>query len=192
MLSSGSQKIIAIGASTGGVDAVENVLSSFPARTPPIVLAIHMQAGITKLFADQLDDTLPLSVKEAETGDILVPNQVLIAPAGKHMKIVNNAGKLTVECFLGPKVQFVIPSVDVLFESIAKEAKGRAVGVLLTGIGADGARGLMAMRNSGAETIGQDEKTSIVYGMPKVAMEMGAVMHQLPLGQIAGKILSLV
>ncbi|MCL2216272.1 MAG: CheB methylesterase domain-containing protein [Defluviitaleaceae bacterium] len=187
-----NQKVVAIGASTGGVDALERVLSQFPASMPPIVLAVHMAKGMTKLLANRFDDQLKLTAKEAETGDLLERGTVLIAPAGKHMKVINKNGRLAVECFIGPKVNHVIPSVDILFESLAPLTGKNAVGVILTGIGADGARGLVAMRDNGAATIGQDEKTCVVYGMPKVAKDMGAVQHELPLDLIAGKILSLV
>ncbi|MCL2840665.1 MAG: CheB methylesterase domain-containing protein [Defluviitaleaceae bacterium] len=189
MLNVGNQKVIAIGASTGGVDALEKVLMRLPVSIPPIVIAIHMAVGMTKLFSDRLDDLLRVNVKEAQTGDILTQGQVLIAPAGKHMKVVSRMGKLVVECFSGLKINHVIPSIDVLFESIAPLKGKNAVGVILTGIGADGAKGLLTMRTQGATTIGQDEKTSVVYGMPKVAMEIGAVQHQLPINMIADKIL---
>jgi len=192
MLSSGFNKVIAIGASTGGVEALETILSLLPARIPPVVLVIHMPVGFTKLFAARLDGLLRMSVKEAQSGDVLTQGQILIAPAGKHMKVVNRNGRLTVDCFVGPKVQFVIPAADVLFESVAEHVKKNAIGVILTGMGADGARGLLAMREQGAKTIGQDKATSIIYGMPKVAMDMGAVEHQLPLSKIADKIMSLV
>ena len=192
MVSSGNIKTIAIGASTGGVDALATILKQLPPETPPILLTIHMQPGMTRLYADQLDNQLVLSVKEAETGDALLTGSVLVAPTGKHMKVVNRCGNLSVNCQPGEKVQHALPSVDVLFESVAEEIRGNAIGVILTGIGADGARGLLKMRNSGASTIGQDEDTCVVYGMPKVANEMGAVMYELPLNQIADKILSLI
>ena len=187
-----AEKIIAIGASTGGVEALAQVLGRFSANVPPIVLTIHMPHGITRIYANQLDDTLNLSAKEAEAGDYLKPGQVLVAPSGKHMTVVKRGGRWAVDCFVGEKVQYAIPSVDVLFESVAREVKQNAVGVLLTGIGADGARGLLQMRQSGAVTIGQNEETCVVYGMPKVAKEMDAVCHELPLEEIAHKILSLV
>jgi len=188
----GNQKLIAIGASTGGVDAVERILERFPASIPPVVVAVHMAAGISRLFAERLDEVLPFSVKEAENGDFLAPGQVLVAPGGKHMKIVNHTGRLAVECYVGPKINHVIPSVDILFESIAPLVRNKAVGVILTGIGVDGAKGLLQMRENGATTIGQDEKSCVVYGMPKVAMAMGAVQHQLAINMIADKILSFI
>jgi len=188
----GNQKLIAIGASTGGIDAVENVLLRLPAHVPPILLVVHMQPGITGLFASRLEDILNYPVKEAETGDLLERGKILIAPGGKHMKVVNKLGRLAVECYAGPRVQHVIPSADVLFESLAPISGPSTIGVILTGIGADGARGLLQMRMAGAQTIGQDEKTCLVYGMPKVAKEMGAVQYELPLDKIADKIMTLI
>lgn len=192
MISAGTSKIIAIGASTGGVEALEKVLSRFSANIPPIVLVIHMPLGFTKLFAARFNDKMSFAVKEAQTGDNLQNGLALVAPAGEHMEIFNNAGRLSVRCFEGPKVQHVIPSVDVLFNSVANVQKSNAIGAILTGMGADGAQGLLHMRQKGALTIGQDQKTCAIYGMPKVAMEMGAVMHQLPLDKIGDKIISLV
>ena len=188
----GSNKLIAIGASTGGVEALETLMRRFPADIPPVVLVIHMPPGFTKLFATRLDTFLKPHVKEAVSGDVLTKGQILIAPAGRHMKVVNKGGKLSVECFLGPKVQSVIPAADILFESVAEHFRQRAVGVILTGMGEDGARGLLKMRENGAATIGQDRETCAIYGMPKVAFEMGAVQHQLPLDRIADKIIQLV
>jgi two-component system chemotaxis response regulator CheB len=132
-----------------------------------------------------------IRAKEAETGDFLQAGQVIVAPAGKHITVASRLGRLTVSLNVGVKVQAVMPSVDVLFESVAKELKAQAIGVLLTGIGADGAGGMLKMRNSGASTIGQDENTCMVYGMPKVAYEMGAVQYQLPINQIGDKITGL-
>ena len=192
MLSAGTQKIIAIAASTGGVEALTHVLSCLPPTVPPVLIVQHMPVGFTNLFAARLDKKLPLSVKEAQTGDILIRGQVLVAPAGKHMKVVNHLGKLSVECFLGPKVQSVIPSADVLFESVANIIRKNAIGVILTGMGADGADGLMMMKQQGAKTVGQDRESSTIYGMPKMAYDRGAIDYQLPLNQIANKIMSLV
>jgi len=188
----GFRKIIAIGASTGGVGALDEVLSRFPANIPPVLIVQHMPAGITKLFASRLNVAYKFDVKEAESGDALQNNRVLIAPAGKHMKLISKGGKLAVECFVGPKVQYVIPSADVLFESLAELAGKQSIGVILTGMGADGAAGLKKMRDAGAATIGQDKATSTIYGMPKVAFDIGAVQHQLPLNAIADKILRLL
>jgi len=184
----GFQKVIAIGSSTGGVGALDVVLSQLPAAPPPTLIVQHMPPGMTKLLAARLNNSFPFDVKEADTGDALKKGLVLIAPAGRHMKVVDKAGKLMVECFVGPKVQYVIPAADVLFESVASLVGRNGIGVILTGMGADGAAGLKKMREAGAVTIGQDKETCVIYGMPKVAFEMGAVQHQLPLNSIASKI----
>jgi len=184
-------KIIAIGASTGGVDALEEILSGFPASMPPILVVLHMQAGMTRVFANHLNGVTKLSVKEAKDGDYLERGQVLLAPSGKHMRLINKNGRtLIVECKIGPKVEHCIPSATVLFDSVADICGSNAVGVILTGIGADGAKGLLKMRQKGAPTIGQNEDTCVVYGMPKMAKTMNAVQYELPLGQIAKNIMS--
>ena len=188
----GTQKIIAFAASTGGVDALNQIIPRLPATTPPVVIVVHMSAGFTKIYAARLGAKCAASVKEAASGDVLTQGQVLIAPAGKHMRLVNYQGRMTVDCFEGEKVNAVIPSADVLFDSIADAHGKNAIGIVLTGIGADGAAGLLKMRNKGAATIGQDRVTSAVYGMPKMAKEMGAVEHELPLDKVADKILSLI
>jgi len=189
---SAHKDVVAIGASMGCLDAIEKVLSDFTMSMPPVVMTLHMQPGVSKLFAYQMEERYRLSVKEAENGDILKREHVYIAPHGRHMKIVRGSGGLTISLFAGEKVNFCCPSVDVLLESVASVCGKNAVGAILTGIGADGAKGLLAMRNSGAETIGQDEKTSYVYGMPKAAWDIGAVMYVLPLNKIADKIMTLV
>ena len=192
MLSSKFKKAVVIGASTGGIEALENVFSRLPKEIPPMLLVVHMPAGFTKLYAARLEAMYKFSFKEAETGDELVDGRVLIAPAGRHMQIVSSRGALTVDCFFGEKVQYVIPSADVLFESAAKTLNANAIGVILTGMGADGARGLLKMKESGAQTIGQDRDTCVVYGMPKVAAELGALTHVVPIVKVAEKIMSLV
>ena len=185
-------KIVAIASSTGGVEALEKVISLLPKDIPPILSVQHMPSGFTKLFADRLNSLYPQNIKEAQTGDYLLSGQILIAPAGNHMKLVNRSGKLAVDCFIGPKMHGVIPAADILFESVANIQRSNAVGVVLTGMGADGARGLMLMRNNGAKTIIQNEATCVVYGMPKVAKDLGAVDFELPIDSIAGKIMELV
>ncbi|MCL2356805.1 MAG: CheB methylesterase domain-containing protein [Defluviitaleaceae bacterium] len=186
----GGINLIAIGASTGGFDALEAILSQFPADAPPVVIAMHLKPGIPKLFASRLNGISRLVAKEAETGDVLKAGHVFIAPGWMHMTVINRAGRLEANCFSGEKVNHVAPSADVLFESAAIATGKNAVGVILTGIGADGADGLLKMRASGAVTIGQNEDTCMVYGMPRVAKERGAVMHELPLDKIADKILT--
>lgn len=182
-------KVIAIGASTGGVDALELILSKLPKSMPPILIVLHMQAGMTRIFANHLNGISNLTVKEAVSGDILEEGKVLLAPSGKHMRLVKKASGLAVECTLGTKVEHSMPSATVLFESVADICGKDALGVILTGIGADGAAGLLKMRKNGAKTIGQTEETCAVYGMPKMAKEAGAVQAELPLNQIASSLI---
>ncbi|MDS0524643.1 chemotaxis response regulator protein-glutamate methylesterase [Clostridium sp. SHJSY1] len=179
-----SKKIIAIGASTGGTEAVYNLINRLPSTIPGIVLVQHIPPVFSRMFAERLNNTTSLRVKEAETGDVVEEGLVLVAPGDKHMRIKKVGSKYKVECFSGEKVNGHCPSVDVLFESVAKEANKNALGIILTGMGYDGAKGLMSMRRKGARTIGQDESTSVVYGMPKVAFEVGAVEKQAPLQNI--------
>ncbi|HBV84684.1 MAG TPA: chemotaxis response regulator protein-glutamate methylesterase [Lachnospiraceae bacterium] len=180
--------IIAIGASTGGTEAVASVIRYLKKDVPGIVLVQHMPEGFTNMFAQRLDSEGEMSAKEAKSGDVVKPGQVLLAPGDKQMRIVKVNGMYQVECRYGPRVTGHCPSVDALFESVARTAGKEAIGVLMTGMGSDGAKGLLAMKNAGARTIGQDEKTCVVYGMPKVAYEIGAVNWQVPLEQIAPKI----
>ncbi len=176
--------IIAIGASTGGTEAIYSILSSLPPTMPGIVIVQHIPPVFSKMFAERLDSQTALQVKEAETGDYVDPGKVLIAPGDKHMRIKKIGKRYQVECFQAEKVNGHCPSVDVLFESVAAAAGSHAVGILLTGMGYDGAKGLLAMRIKGARTIGQDEASSVVYGMPKVAYDLGAVETQTSLGNI--------
>ncbi|MCL1843029.1 MAG: CheB methylesterase domain-containing protein [Defluviitaleaceae bacterium] len=185
-------KAIAIGVSTGGFDALEAILTRLPATAPPVIIAMHLTPGIPKLFASRLNELTKLTAKEAESGDILRKGHVLIAPGWQHIKVVNRPGGLAVICYSGEKVQHVLTSADVLFESVANELQENAVGVILTGIGADGANGLLKMRRCGALTIGQNKDSCVVYGMPKIAKDVGAVEYELPPAKIADKILSLL
>lgn len=180
--------IIAIGASTGGTEAVASVIRNLKRNIPGIVLVQHMPEGFTNMYAQRLNSEGELSAKEAQSGDVVRPGQVLLAPGDKQMRIVKVNGMYQVECRYGPRVTGHCPSVDALFESVARIAGNDAIGVLMTGMGSDGAKGLLAMKKAGARTIGQDEKSCIVYGMPKVAYEMGAVDWQVPLDQIPQKI----
>ena len=185
--------VIAIGASTGGTEAILSVVKDFGADIPGVVIVQHMPPGFTEMYAKRLDDKCHVRVKEAKTGDRVLPGQVLIAPGGDmHMRLINVKGEYQVECKKGPKVNGHCPSVDVLFDSVAKAAGSKALGIILTGMGADGAKGLLSMRKMGAKTIGQDESTCVVYGMPKVAYDIGAVMYQEKLNDIAKRTYALL
>jgi two-component system, chemotaxis family, protein-glutamate methylesterase/glutaminase len=166
-------RIIAIGASTGGTVALEYIISDFPADSPGTVVVQHMPPVFTKMFAERLDKSSMVTVKEAENGDIVEPGRVLIAPGGYQMVIAKNGNKYVVFCKPGENVNGHCPSVDVLFDSVAKNAGENAIGVMLTGMGKDGAMGMLNMRRRGARTIAQDEESCVVFGMPKEAYEIG-------------------
>lgn len=185
--------IVAIGASTGGTEAIFDVVKEFGTDIPGIVTVQHMPPGFTAMYAKRLNDQCRIQVKEAETGDRVLPGHMLIAPGGdRHMRLVKVNGVYQVECKASPKVNGHCPSVEVLFDSVAKVAGPSAVGIILTGMGGDGAKGLLAMRKAGARTIGQDESTCVVYGMPKVAYDIGAVEYQEKLSDIARRTYSLL
>lgn len=185
--------IVAIGASTGGTEALAKVLDEFDKNIPGVVIVQHMPEKFTEMFADRLNKKCVVSVKEAKTGDLVLPGQVLIAPGGGcHMSVVKVNGAYQVVVKPGEKVNGHRPSVDVLFESVAKVAGDKAIGIILTGMGGDGAKGLLQMRKAGARTIGQDESTCVVYGMPKVAYDIGAVEYQEKLTDIAKKTYSIL
>lgn len=177
-------RIIAIGASTGGTEAIYSIVKALNPKLPGIVIVQHIPPVFSKMFAERLNNSTAFNVKEAQNGDYVEDGKILVAPGDKHMKIKKIGDRYKVECFEGAKVNGHCPSVDVLFDSVAKEAGRNAVGVILTGMGYDGAKGLLAMRRKGAKTIGQDEKSCVVYGMPKVAFEIGAVQKQVPLSNI--------
>lgn len=185
---SGPVQLIAMGSSTGGTEALTVVLTELKPPLPPIVIVQHIPPMFSRLLAERLNSECSLAVKEAETGDRLQNNHIYIAPGSKHMTVHRTAGNLTLDCRPGPPVHSVCPSVDILFDSIARLDPGRVVGIILTGMGRDGAEGLLHLREKGAHTIGQDQLTSAVYGMPKAAYELGAVAEQLPLGDIAAAI----
>jgi len=185
------KKIIAIASSTGGTDALEKILLKLKPDAPPVLVVQHMPSGFTKLFADRLNAVCAVEVREAKSHEYLKAGEALIAPAGLHMKIRPGGGGVAAECFDGPRLHGVIPAADILFDSVAEVMRHNAVGVILTGMGSDGARGLMKMHNHGAKTVGQDKATCVVYGMPKVAYDLGAVDFQLPLDQIADKMIQL-
>ena len=188
---SGGQVVVAIGASTGGPDALSRILQQMPADGPPIVIVQHMPEGFTAAFAKRLGRMCRLEVKEAETGDAIVPGRALVAPGNRHLRVLGRPGRLRAEVFEGPTVSRHRPSVDVLLRSVASAAGASAVGVVLTGMGDDGSAGLLEMRRAGAATIAQDEATSVVFGMPRSAIACGAAREALPLTQIPESILSL-
>lgn len=185
--------IVAIGASTGGTEATLAVAKEFGPDMPGIIVVQHMPPGFTEMYAKRLNDQCQVEVREAKTGDRVTPGLMLVAPGGdRHMRIVEVNGGYQIECKNGPKVNGHCPSVDVMFDSVARVAGPNALGIILTGMGGDGANGLLAMRKAGAKTIGQDESTSIVYGMPKVAYDLGAVQYQEKLSDIAARTYSLL
>lgn len=176
-----THKVIAIGASTGGTKAIEAVLSGLPATIPGIVIVQHMPENFTKSFAQRLNDICPMEVREARNNDRVVPGVALIAPGNHHMVLTRNGGTYLVRIKDGPRVHYQRPSVDVLFQSVARSAARNVVGVLLTGMGADGAKGLLALQQSGARTMAQDEASCVVFGMPKEAVKLGAADKVVPL-----------
>jgi len=186
-----TRKIIAIGASTGGTEAISRIISQLPAGMPGIVIVQHIPPVFSRMFADRLNNSSMLEVKEASNGDYVSPGRVLIAPGNKHMTVKRVGDRYRVECFEGEKVNGHCPSVDVLFESVAREAKNNAIGVILTGMGYDGAKGLLMMKRRGAKTIGQDEESSVIYGMPKAAYNIGAVDRQVHLDNMAKLLLNI-
>ena len=185
-------RIVTIGASTGGVEAVLGILSQFPRNCPPTVVTLHLPSPFTRTFVQRLDRSCQPEVQEATHGALLTPGRVYIAP-GTYTHLEVHARGDGLRCALSDSdlVSGHRPSVDVLFGSVAKAAAGRAVGVILTGMGADGAKGLLEMRRAGARTLGQDEATCVVYGMPKCAFQLGAVERQVPLDRIAAEIAEL-
>jgi two-component system chemotaxis response regulator CheB len=178
------QKLIAVGASTGGTDAVREFLAVMPADAPPIVIVQHMPERFTRAFADRLDRTCVVRVKEAEDGDAVVEGQALVAAGDRHLLVHRSGGGYVAEVRPGPLVSQHRPSVDVLFRSVAEAAGAQAVGVIMTGMGDDGASGLLEMRERGAATLAQDEATSVVFGMPREAAARGAVGEVLPLERL--------
>ena len=188
-------KIIAMGSSTGGTDTVEHILRQLPEDSPPILLVQHMPPIFTRMFAERLHNSCRLSVWEAKDGDVLSQGLVLVAPGDHHMIMAKNNSGLHVRLTKTERVCNQRPSADVLFESVASilgRESHRSIGVILTGMGSDGAQGLLTMRNLGASTIGQDESSCVVYGMPRAAFELGAVQRQLHLNDIATAIMGFV
>ncbi len=184
--------IIAIGASTGGTEALEELLKNLPKEIPGIVIVQHMPPVFTKMYSERLNNSCIIEVKEAESGDKVIPGRALIAPGGKHMKVIRDGNCYVVKCFEEEKVNGHCPSVDVLFYSVSEVCRSKAMGVILTGMGHDGANGLLDMRKNGARTLGQDEESCIVYGMPKAAYDIGAVEKQVSLNDIPRELLNIL
>jgi two-component system chemotaxis response regulator CheB len=187
-----TNKIVAIGASTGGTQALQQTLMAMPPNAPGIVIVQHMPEHFTRSFADRLNELCTIHVKEAEDGDTVTPGKALIAPGNFHMLLNRSGAVYYVNVKKGPLVSRHRPSVDVLFKSVARYAGRNAVGVIMTGMGADGAQGLLEMKNGGASTVAQDEASCVVYGMPREAVALGAADSIVPLGDIPRKILDLV
>jgi two-component system chemotaxis response regulator CheB len=184
-----TERVVAIGTSTGGTQALEEILVALPRVCPGIVIVQHMPEKFTAAFAARLDTVCEITVKEAQTSDRVVPGRALIAPGGKHMLLRRSGAQYHVEVVDGPLVNRHRPSVDVLFRAVAKCAGNNALGIILTGMGDDGAAGLLEMRNAGARTVAQDEESCVVYGMPKEAVKCGAVQKSVPLSAVASEIL---
>ncbi len=183
-----THRIVAIGASTGGTRALEDILMGLPVNIPGTLVVQHMPAEFTRAFADRLNGLSPIQIKEAEHGDLVTPGKILIAPGNRHLELRRSGARFTALIQDAPPVGRHRPSVDVLFESVAQHAGKNALGILLTGMGEDGARGLLQMRQSGAMTIAQDEQSSVVFGMPKAAIDRGAAQQVLPLDRMAGAV----
>jgi two-component system chemotaxis response regulator CheB len=186
---SSSEKLIAVGASTGGVEALQQLLTAFPPDAPAILVTQHMPATFTASFARRLDHCCAVSVSQAKDGERVLPGHVYIAPGGFHLELARNGANYVCRVHEKPEVSGHRPSVDVLFRSVAHAAGANAVGIILTGMGRDGAAGLLEMRRAGASTIGQDEASCVVYGMPKAAHDCGATEIELPLNKIPGQVL---
>jgi two-component system chemotaxis response regulator CheB len=179
-----THKVLAVGASTGGTVAIERLLRALPANAPGTVIVQHMPAHFTAAFAQRLNALCALEVREARDGDAVVPGVALIAPGGQHLVLHRSGARYVARVKEGPPVHHQRPAVDVLFQSVARQAGANAVGVLLTGMGADGAKGLLALREAGAHTIAQDEASCVVFGMPREAIRLGAAAQVLPLADV--------
>ena len=185
-----TQRIVALGTSTGGTQALEAVLTTLPRTSPGIVIVQHMPEKFTAEFANRLNRLCQINVKEAQSNDRVVPGAALIAPGGRHLLLRRNGAQYFVEVMNGPLVNRHRPSVDVLFRSVAKAAGANALGVIMTGMGDDGAAGLLEMRNAGALTLAQDEESCVVYGMPREAVKRGAVVRTVSLASIGREIMA--
>ncbi len=187
-----SNKVIAIGASTGGTEALKKVLTKMPPNSPGIIIVQHMPANFTTAFAARLNDLCQISVKEAEDNDSVSPGTALLAPGNFHMILRRSGARYYVEVKTGPMVHHQRPAVDVLFKSTAKYAGANAIGVILTGMGSDGAEGLLEMKKAGASTLAQDENSCVVFGMPKEAIKLGAADKVVSIDMIASEIINMV
>lgn len=185
----GTEKIIAIGASTGGTEAIKNLLLQFPVATPGMVITQHMPAGFTKSFANRLDKLTRLHVHEAEGGERILPGHAYLAPGGKHLLVVRSGADYVTQLSDEPPVHRHRPSVDVMFESVASAVGKNAVALILTGMGKDGARGMNSIHNQGGYTLAQDENTCVVYGMPREAVQAGGVDTVAPLDELGGLVI---
>ena len=184
-----TERIVALGTSTGGTQALEQVLRQLPTDAPGIVIVQHMPEKFTAAFAERLNSQCQIEVREARHMDRVHPGLALVAPGGRHMQLKRNGAQYCVEILDGPPVNRHKPSVDVLFRSVAQHAGGNAMGVIMTGMGDDGARGLLTMREAGARTVAQDEASCVVFGMPKEALTLGAAQRSVSLGNIAALIM---
>lgn len=191
-LAESTDKVIAIGASTGGTEAIRFIMRQLPAFTPGIVIVQHMPPGFTKQFAQSLTEISALEVMEAQGGDRIMPGRVLIAPGGLHMKVIRSGGVYLTQVEAGENVNGHCPSVEVLLQSVSQCVGANAIGVMLTGMGGDGAEGMLAMRLAGARTLAQDEASSVVFGMPRVAFEKGGAECLVPLASIPNTIMNLL
>lgn len=191
-LAESTDKVIAIGASTGGTEAIRKVITRFPPSMPGVVIVQHMPPVFTKMFADRLNNECEMIVEEAKTNDRVMSGRVLIAPGDMHLTIKRSGGIYQVVCSEGEKVCGHRPSVEVMMNSVAKYVGANAIGIILTGMGRDGSEGMLSMRQAGAQTMAQDEKTSVVFGMPKEAYKNGGAQRLLPLEDIAGETLRLL
>jgi two-component system chemotaxis response regulator CheB len=185
-----SERLIAVGASTGGTEAIREFLAGMPPDCPGIAIVQHMPENFTRMFAERLNNLCPINVKEAEHNDPILPGHAYIAPGGKHLWVKRDGGQLLAKLSTEPPMNLHRPSVDFLFMSAAKFLGADAVGVIMTGMGRDGAKGMLEMKNAGAYNIAQDEATSVIFGMPQAAIEMGAVHETVPLGKLRERALA--
>jgi len=191
-LAESTDKVIAIGASTGGTEAIREIITRFPAVTPGVVIVQHMPAGFTQMFAERLNTQCAMEVKEAENDDRIMRGRILIAPGDYHLKVVRSGGIYKAKCYKGEKVCGHCPSVEVMMKSVSEQVGANAIGVMLTGMGRDGADGMLAMKNAGARTLAQNEATSVVFGMPNEAYKNGGAERLVSLNNIAQEVVKLI